>query len=358
MDTLIGFTAKTWWTLLRENRFRVSAKYWDRVAVVTVMSIMNSRAKRKEEKQYGAEVAQTQVKAPLFVLGHWRSGTTLLHNLLALDEQFAYPNLFQVTHPHTFLSREALVEAELGDAEAEKRHMDNMQVTFRSPGEDESALAVLSLRSPVLGWLFPRQEDFYDRFLSFHSANAKDVQRWKAALLLLLQKLTWRYNKPILLKSPHHTARVRLLLEMFPDARFVHIYRNPYKVFQSTQKLYATAVPQSYLQQPNGKDPTEGILQRYTMMYDAFFDERPLIPAGQYCEVAFEDLESDMMGTVEKIYTQLNLAGFAAVQPTIEQYAAATADYKKNKHETLPEPLRQKVAQTWRRNFDRWGYGT
>jgi omega-hydroxy-beta-dihydromenaquinone-9 sulfotransferase len=357
MDTLIGFSFREWLTLLRENRFQVSAPYWRRAAFVTLMSLMNSRGKRREQKRYGAQIAQATVQPPLFVLGHWRSGTTLLHSLLALDEQFAYPNLFEVTHPHTFLVREALVQAHLEDTEAEKRHMDNMQVTFRSPGEDEAALAVLSLRSPLLGWLFPRREDYYDRFLSFHEADPRDVTRWKNALRSFLQKLSWRYNKPVLLKSPHHTARVRLLLEMFPDARFVHIYRNPYEVFKSTQKLYATAVPQSYLHDPNGSDTTAGILRRYTTMYDAFFAERPLIPDGQFCEVAFEELEHDMVGVLERVYAQLNLPGFAAAQPAIAQYAAQTADYKKNSHARLAEPLCRQVAQAWRRNFERWGYG-
>lgn len=356
MDTLIGFTFKAWWTLLRENQFGVSAKYWRRTSTVSIVSMLNSRDRRKEEREYGAQVAQTNIMTPVFVLGHWRSGTTLLHNLLALDEQFAYPNLFEVTNPHTFLTREVHVERQMMEASAEKRHMDNMQVTYRSPGEDESALAVLSLRSPLLGWLFPQREAFYDRFLTFHDASEADQERWKAALKMFLQKLTWRYNKPILLKSPHHTARVRLLLEMFPNARFVHIYRNPYNVFQSTQKLYATAVPRSYLQLPNGTDPVQGILHRYNLMYDAFFAEQPLIPHGQYCEVAFEDLESNMVGTIESIYSQLNLPGFAAVRPAISQYAARTSDYQKNRHDTLPEGLHNRVAQAWRRNFERWGY--
>ena len=50
-----------------------------------------------------------RVEAPLFILGHYRSGTTHLHNLLALDPQFAAPTFFQALNPHTFLSTERFV---------------------------------------------------------------------------------------------------------------------------------------------------------------------------------------------------------------------------------------------------------
>jgi hypothetical protein len=109
MDSLLGITANDWLALLKENRFRISPRYMGRAAALTVMSFYNSRDRKREMAQFGREIANTQVKAPLFILGHWRTGTTLLHQLLALDEQFAYPNLFQVSHPHTFLVRETAV---------------------------------------------------------------------------------------------------------------------------------------------------------------------------------------------------------------------------------------------------------
>ena len=193
MDTLLGITAGDWWTLLRENRFAVDPPYWRRAAMLTILSLMNSSHRRKEDRLYGAAVAEVEIQAPLFIIGHWRTGTTLLHNLLALDEQFAYPNLFQISNPHTFLGREAAVAKQLADAPSQKRPMDNMEVAFNSPGEDEFATSMMSLRSPVIAWSFPRREGHYDRYLTFRGVPEEDSARWKAAFVLFLKKLIYLF---------------------------------------------------------------------------------------------------------------------------------------------------------------------
>lgn len=356
MDNLIGITAADWLHLLRENRFAVDRAFWPRALAVTRISLGNTADRRKEERRYGAELANVQSLAPLFVLGHWRSGTTLLHELLILDQQFAYPNLFQVAHPHTCLIREKAVARALADAPPQKRPMDNMEVTYRSPGEDEQALAVLSLRSPLIAWSFARREAFYDRFLTFRDVPQADVERWKRALLNFVRKLTWKYKRPLVLKSPTHTGRIKLILQLFPTARFVHVHRDPYAVFQSTRRLYEKAVAPSYLQQPDPAQLDTGILRRYKLMYDAFFEERSLIPAGQFCEIGFEALERDPVAQMANVYEQLRLDGFDQVQPQVQQYLDARSSYQKNEHPALAEPLRQGVAQSWRRSFEAWGY--
>lgn len=355
MDALLGLTSKDWLRLLKENRFKIDRKYLGRAIYVTLMSFQNSIGKRKEDEAYGGLIQNVRIKQPVFILGHWRSGTTLLHELMVQDDQFAYPNLFQVSHPNTCLIREALVDRAMRDAESEKRHMDNVQLTYESPGEDEAALAVMSLRSPLIGWSFPKQEEFYDQFLTFEGVNGEDLEAWKNSLVTFLKKLTWRYERTLLLKSPTHTARIKLLLELFPDAKFIHIGRDPYTVFRSTRNLYKKAAPNSYLQTPvNGLD--EGIFKRYKIMYDAFFRERSLIPAGNYCEIFFEDLEKDKIGQVEKIYDTLSLPGFDTFKPKLEQYLSSIKDYKKNKYQPLPDDLKKRILENWKRNFEEWGY--
>ncbi len=358
MAVLLGFTAGDLWKLLRENRFAVDPTYGHRVAFLTMLSFMNSAGCRRENRLYGAAVSDVEIKTPLFILGHWRTGTTLLHSLLALDNQFAYPNLFQVTYPHTFLHKEPIVSKELADVPPQRRPMDNMEITFRSPGEDEAALAVIGLRSPLIGWLFPRREEHYDRFLTFRDVSEEDIARWRAALVGFMKKLTWRYDRPLLIKSPAHTGRIRLLLEMFPDARFVNIYRDPYTVFRSTQRLYEKVVTKGYLQRTQVERTNEGILRRYRTMYDAFFEERHLIPDGQFHEVCFEELENDIVGQIGRIYESLSLLGFRDLEPKLQHYVESIANYQKNEHPPLTESLRGRVAQAWRRSFDEWGYAT
>jgi len=157
-------------------------------------------------------------------------------------------------------------------------------------------------------------------------------------------------------KSPPHTARIRLLLETFPGARFVHIHRNPYAVYRSFQHYFDTATWYTYLQRPDLESINRRILERYTVLYDAFFVERGLIPPGHYHEVSFEELETDPMGQVELLYQKLGLAGFEVFRPKLQRYVDSIAGYKKNVFKDLPAAEREAVAKAWRRSFEEWGY--
>jgi hypothetical protein len=359
MDALLGITFGDWCRLLRENRFAVDPGCYNKALVLTLASLMNTAGRWHEERLYRERIAEVErIPAPLFIIGHWRTGTTLLHNLLRLDERFAYPTLFQVSNPHTFLSREEKAAERWANAPRVKRPMDNMKVRFDSPGEDEFAIATLSLRSPIIGWAFPRRARHYDQYLTFDDAPEADVARWQDALRAFLRKLTWKYDRPLLLKSPAHTGRIRLLLRIFPGARFIHLHRDPYTVFQSTQRLYEYAVTPSHLQQTDQEEAEGSILRRYAAMYDAFFRDRALIPNGRLCDVCFEELEDDKVGQVRRIYEQLNLPGFRDLEPQLERYVESISDYQKTRHPPLSESERQKIRDWWQQSFEMWAYNT
>lgn len=355
---LAGITAGDWWRLLRANRFAISPAYWHRAAFISLASVMNSFYARKERRQYGEAIDRVQItQPPLFILGHWRSGTTLLHNLLAQDtSQFGFANTYQVVNPKTFLTTEKTMTRRFARFVPPTRPMDNMSLSFDSPQEDEFAPLLLSLLSPYLGISFPRHIDAYARFLTFREASVQEAQQWQKALLWFCKKLTFRENKPLLLKSPPHTARIRLLLEIFPDARFVHIHRNPYRVFQSQRHFFNTAAWYTYLQKPNPATIDEGILARYRTMYDAYFEDLPQIPEGQFAEVRFEHLEQDPVGVTRRIYESLSLPGFRTFEPTLRAYSESLSGYHKNSFSPLAGPIRQHVAEEWATCFHQWGY--
>jgi hypothetical protein len=236
--------------------------------------------------------------------------------------------------------------------------MDGMALGPDTPQEDEFAMCVSCLRSPFLGMAsFPRRAEHYDRYLTFAGVAPQEVEEWKTAFDWFLRKLTVRHGRRLLLKSPTHTARIRLLLELFPDARFVHIHRDPYAVFKSTQHLFRSLWPINVLQEPQ-PDTDERILRRYTTMYDAFLAERDLIPAGQYHEVAYQRLVADPLGQVREVYERLRLTGFERVRPDLERYAASLGDYRPNAHTELPPEQRERVRSAWQRSFDVWNYPT
>ena len=355
---LAGISAGDWWRLLRANRFAVDPVYWHRAAFITLSSFLNSFYRWREQRSFGEAIAKVEIsQPPLFILGHWRSGTTHLHNLLALDcERFAYANTYQVVNPHTFLTTEEVNTRRFAFLVPNKRPMDNMALTFQSPQEDEFALLLGCFYSLYLGITFPRHEANYSKYLTFRGVSANEIAEWKATFLEFVKKLTLKYNRALLLKSPPHTARIKLLLELFPEARFVHIHRDPYRVFRSTQHFFDTAIWYTYLQRPNRDLVERGILERYNVLYDAFFEERGLIPPGRYHEMSFEELERAPVEQMRLLYERLDLGSFAPIEPKVRSYLDSLAGYQKNEFGELPPTLKAAVGQAWRRSFDEWDY--
>ncbi len=357
MDTLIGLKFKDWLTLYRRNFLHLPVNQCPNSLKLTFLSIRNSIYARKEAEQFGQQIAETQIEQPpLFILGHWRSGTTLLHKLMAMDPQFAFPNVFEVYNPWTFLVTEPLLIKELENLPPEKRPMDNVVISYKDPAEDEFALSLLSLKSPLIGWAFPLQEAYFDRYLTMHQISEEERKEWKNYFVYFLKKLTLMKKKPLVLKSPHHTARVKTLTEVFPDAKFIHIIRDPYRTFQSTMNLYRNTVAKLSMQPRDENKDMEAIIQRYKVMYDFYLEERKLIQPGHLIEIRFEDLEKDFLKGLAEIYDQLKLTGWSRFEPIVKQYLASQSAYRKNEYPELAEPLKQKINTAWRKTFEEWGY--
>src|SRR5690242_5113228 len=188
-----GITFGDWLTLLRENGFAVDPAYWLRAGTITLGSLGNSLYRRREEANYGPAIRETRVEPPLFVLGIWRSGTTHLQNLLAVDARFAFPNWYQVAYPHSFLGTEARRSEFLGFFIPETRFQDNMGYGLRFPAEDEFALCITSARSPLMSWIFPRRAEHYARYGTLHDVLEAEVDEWQAALHAFVKKLAYKY---------------------------------------------------------------------------------------------------------------------------------------------------------------------
>jgi omega-hydroxy-beta-dihydromenaquinone-9 sulfotransferase len=352
-----GITTGDWFALLRANRFAVDPPYWWRAAVITLGSLANSLARRREEAAFGHAVAGTDVEPPLFVLGIWRSGTTHLQNLLAVDSRLATPNWYQASYPHSFLSTEALTSRLGGFFLPRRRLQDNMQFGFELPAEEEMALCITTPLSPWLSWVFPRRADHYDRYLTLRGASDAEVTAWKAAFLSFVRKLAWKHRKPLVLKSPPHTARIRLLLEVFPEAKFVHIHRNPYDVFRSERHTTQKLVEYFALQRP-ALDLEGRTIREYREVYDAFFEEVGLIRRDRFHEVCFEDLERDPIGQMRGVYEALALPDFGEVEPALARYVGTLSEYRKNTYPEIPPATKERIAHEWRRCFEAWGYST
>jgi hypothetical protein len=207
-----------------------------------------------------------------------------------------------------------------------------------------------------MGWVFPQRREHYDKYLTFRGVPDHEIAEWQATLIAFLKKLTWKLKLPLILKSPPHTCRIKLLLQLFPQAKFVHIHRNPFEVFPSSKKTFRVNFDLHRLQQSRLTNLDEWILQQYRQMYDVFFEERNLIPSGHFHEVCYEELEQNPIDQMKGIYEALNLPSFSEIKSPLQSYVTSIAGYRKNQHPDLSSELRERISQEWRAAIEEWGY--
>lgn len=351
-----GATVSEWYSMLEANRFKVAPRYWARAAFATLLSVNNSIAKRLEMAFYGKAIQAAAIEPPLFVLGCWRSGTTHLHNLLSKDKRFAFPNSFQVMNPHSFLLNEMWNAPLQNLFYPATRAMDNVAFAADQPQEDEFAIAIMSGVSPMMSLLFWERRHEYNRFTTFHDVRDAEIRSWKDALLLFLKKLTVKYKRRLVLKSPAHTAKIRVLLDLFPDAKFVMIHRHPYEIFASAVHMCEKNLPLTSLQIADLSDCAAEIAEHYGQLFDAYFDQRSQIPAGNLVEVSYEDLQVTPLATLKRIYETLSLPTFSDTEPAITDYVESLTGYSTNIHAPLDDESRSLINHRWRACFESWGY--
>ena len=354
-----GISAGDWFRLLQANRFAVHPRFALRCLIASGASLGNSINLRLEQWKYGRRFMQETVPPPLFILGHWRSGTTHLHNLLSRDERYAFPNLYQVLYPHTFLTTEAVNSRLLSLILPRTRFgIDNVEISWRAPYEDEFTIATMTQLSPYVTMAFPRRHNFYDRFLTLAHTSPEEIGQWKAAMMTFLKKLTFKYHRPLILKSPGHTCRIRLLLELFPDAKFIHIRRNPFEVFQSMKKMISASLRFWHLQDSKCVDWEERTIRQYREMYDAYFGQRRLIPDGHLHEMSFEALEADPLAQLRRIYEALDLPAFQHFEPKLHEYLNTLHGYQRNRLPQLSSEMCERLTREWSACFETWDYPT
>ncbi len=112
-------------------------------------------------------------------------------------------------------------------------------------------------------------------------------------------------KKKLLLKNPHNTGRVKELLELFPQAKFIFLHRDPYTVFTSTRKLYNRMISSQFLQHCSQKEIEQLILNDNARILQKYLSGRDLIPEGNLVEIPFGTFETAPLATMKSVYTTL-----------------------------------------------------
>lgn len=356
VNTLVGADWKTFKEMTKDQHITKDkrTKYYLTKMVCRILSTLVPIQERRYKKLLADKPLEND---PVFILGHWRSGTTFVHNILAQDKHFGYTTTYQTVFPHLMMFGQSMFKKTMGWLMPDKRPTDNMELAPDLPQEEEFSLSNMMPYTYYDFWFFPeRMLEYCDRFLTFEKVTEEELKKFKETFEKLVKLSLWNTGgTQYLSKNPPHTGRVKALVELFPNAKFIFLMRNPYTVFESTRSFFTNTIKPLELQHISDEQMEQNILEVYTRLYDAYNEQKKYIPEGNLFEVKFEDFEADAYVTTRKVYEQLNIPGFAEAEPAISAYLNKKKGYKKNKYEYKPRTV-QLVNEHWGHVLKEWGY--
>jgi len=342
------------------TNYRIEFRYWPRFALAMLINLINWPFRTYERifinPRFKKSKQETEV---IFILGHWRSGTTHLHNLLTKDPRMGYTTTYQSVFPDTLFGKLGyfLFRGFAQLLMPGRRAGDNVVLGTDLPQEEEFALGANTSFSFYYFWMFPKHiRELYYKSLRFEGANPKKLEKWNKDYKVLINKSLEHTGKRIYLsKNPSHTGRIDHLLRLFPEAKFIHIHRNPIEVYLSTENFFKNMMPHLQLQSLSEEDRKTQVIDLYERIMNDFFDQKKLIPKERFTEIRFDQLEKNPMRTLESIYDSLDLGGFEVAQPYFEKYVEKKKGYEKNKH-ALSKQLIEHLMVRFKRSFETLDY--
>lgn len=345
-----------WFRLIRENG-GVARPYWGKLAKVLTTSSMLLPLRIVEKVFFRARVSRTAIhQSPVFIQGFARAGTTHLHNLLAQDPNFGFVTTFQAVAAPMFLATRGWLARAVAGKLPRTRPMDNMAVSFELPQEEEVALACISDLSPIHQNTFPdRMQAYVDKFSSMNLTDEEWV-RWERAYLSILRAATLASGgRRLVLKTPVNLGRTSHLRRLFPDAKFIHITRDPYDMYMSNLRLYRSVLPAFGMADYRWEEVTAAVRSNFVTMMRRFRRDRESIPRGSLVELRFEDLEGDPLGELERVYSALDLPDWPRARTHMADYLDTLTGYRKNRHRIDPSII-EVVDRDWGEVVGEWGY--
>ena len=194
-------------------------------------------------------------------------------------------------------------------------------------------------RGAAWGYFFPaKMKEYFQKYVLFENISQRIFNEWKRDYLFLLKKISFaNKGKPLVLKSPPNTARIKFILSIFPNAKFVLIHRDPFEVFASNKRflkitnwLYAIGTTKSM-------NVNTTITYTYAKTMQRYILEKHLIPNGQLIEIAYTDFIENPTQCIKKLYETLDLHEFSYCEKEMIEFEKGQESFKRLKHELSTE---------------------
>ncbi|RMF50821.1 MAG: sulfotransferase [Anaerolineae bacterium] len=331
---------RNWRRVLQANP-PVAPKYRPKLARFLVTSVLSEPLRLYERRRYGETLRSVTVHdTPLFIMGPARSGTTHLHNLIALDPNFGYVSTLQGVAPGFVVGSGKWLRALVRAFLPETRPMDNVAVSLDAPQEEEVAMANVSPHTFMHHLLFPREAHrYFERYYLLQGLAPEALAEWREDYLSVLRVATYLSGgKPLVLKTPINNGRLPQLLQLFPRARFIHIHRDPFRIFLSTRNMYRKILPPHQLQDIDFKEVERNNVHFLAESMRKWMQDRRRIPQGRIVDVRYEDLVANPLEELQRLYAALELP-VKNVLPRWKTYLASLQGYRPNRLAPSPEDL-------------------
>lgn len=356
INTLVGADWNTFKQVTANKE--IGDKYRNKYRLTKMVCRLLSMLTPLQDKKYQKLLAEQPLEHdPVFILGHWRSGTTFVHNVFSQDTHFGYNTTYQTVFPHLMMWGQTFFKQNMSWLMPDKRPTDNMELKVDLPQEEEFALANMMPCTYYNFWFFPKHMmEYADKYLLFDGISNEELKLFEEVFVKLIKISLWNtHGTQFLSKNPPHTGRVKELVKMFPNAKFIYLMRNPYTVFESTRSFFTNTIQPLKLQEIDEAELEKNILSVYAKLYHKYETDKQFIPNGNLIEVKFEDFEADAYAMTEHIYKTLHIPGFEQAQANIEKYIGGKKGYKKNKYNYDARTVKL-VEDNWKFALNDWNY--
>ncbi|MEZ6188709.1 MAG: sulfotransferase [Planctomycetota bacterium] len=288
---------------------------------------------------------------PVFVLGHWRSGTTYLQGLLGADPRHTTPTLFTSLFADVATCRWLGSLMNVVARVLRLRHAIQRQaLDLRVPAEGDIGLCLglVSEHAYTWGHVFPRAFGAWlERYVFAPTPEA--VEGWLGDYDRLLRRVSaLAGGRRVVVKSPGDTARIPWLLARYPRARFVYLHREPLEVYHSTHYLWSVIRGEYALQRVDDEAVHRAIVDTYARLLRRYLEDRERIPAGQLVELRYEALRRDGPAALAGVYAGLGLGPVPG-----EVLAALRPAHAPTRYPAAPA-LEQELREAWGFAYEAW----